>query len=89
MNRLVGLMLAVAITAPSLASDFSKLAEPAFGRSMLISAVRERQKECAGLGLYWSERGKLPGKDTRSPNRLAMVPRSWPSPAIRAWTLSP
>lgn len=63
MNRLVGLMLAVAITAPSLASDFSKLAEPAFGRSMLISAVRERQKECAGLGLYWSERGKLPGKD--------------------------
>lgn len=63
MKRFVGLMLAVAVAAPSLASDFSKLAEPAFGRSMLISAVRERQKECAGLALYWSEHGKAPGKD--------------------------
>lgn len=63
MKRLVGLLLAVAVTAPSMASDFSKLAEPAFGRSMLISAVRERQKECAGLGLYWAERGQSPGKN--------------------------
>lgn len=63
MKRFLGLTLAVAIVAPSLASDFSKLAEPAFGRSMLISAVRERQKECAGLALYWSERGKAPGKE--------------------------
>ena len=63
MKRLVGLLLAVAATAPSMASDFSKLTEPAFGRSMLISAVRERQKECAGLGLYWAERGQSPGKN--------------------------
>ena len=57
------LLLALAISTPSHASDFSRLAEPAFGRSMLISAVRERQKECAGLALYWSDRGKAPGKD--------------------------
>lgn len=63
MKGLLGLLLAVAVTAPSIASDFSKLAEPAFGRSMLISAVRERQKECAGLGLYWAERGQSPGAE--------------------------
>jgi hypothetical protein len=57
------LLSSLAVTAPSQASDFSKLAEPAFGRSMLISPVRERQKECAGLALYWSERGKSPAKE--------------------------
>lgn len=63
MRRLLALMLSIAVAAPAFASDFSKLAEPAFGRSMLISAERERQKECAGLALYWSERGQPPGKD--------------------------
>jgi len=69
MKRFLGLLLGVAIIAPIQASDFSKLAEPAFGRSMLISAVRERQKECAGLALYWSERGQSPG--TVAAKRLA------------------
>ena len=63
MKRLLGIALAIAVAAPTAASDFSKLAEPAFGRSMLISPVRERQKECAGLALYRSERGQPPGKD--------------------------
>lgn len=63
MKRVFCLILGVAIIAPAQASDFSKLAEPAFGRAMLISAVRERQKECAGLGLYWSERGQPPGRE--------------------------
>ena len=69
MKRFLGLLLGVAIIAPTQASDFSKMAEPAFGRSMLISAVRERQKECAGLALYWSERGRSPG--TEAAKRLA------------------
>lgn len=63
MKRILGLLLGVAIIAPGAASDFSKLAEPAYGRSMLISPVRERQKECAGLALYWAERGRSPGKE--------------------------
>lgn len=63
MKRILGLLLVTAITAPTHGSDFSKLAEPAFGRSMLISAVRERQKECAGLSLYWAERGQAPGAE--------------------------
>ncbi len=63
MKRLIGMAVAIVLVAPAQASDFSKLAEPAFGRSMLISAVRERQKECAGLALYWAERGKAPGKE--------------------------
>ena len=63
MKRLLGLTLALAIATPSLASDFSMLAKPAYGRSMLISPIRERQKECAGLALYRSERGQAPGKD--------------------------
>jgi hypothetical protein len=75
MKRLLGLMLSVAIVTPSLASDFSKLAEPAYGRSMLISAQRERQKECAGLALYWSERGQSPGKDAAKRLADAVVER--------------
>ena len=63
MKRLIGMAVAIVLVAPTQASDFSKLAEPAFGRSMLISAVRERQKECAGLALYWAEHGKAPGKE--------------------------
>lgn len=63
MSYLFGLLLALTIALPSFASDFSMLAEPAFGRSMLISAARERQKECAGLALYWAERGRSPGKE--------------------------
>ena len=51
------------VATTAIASDFSKLAEPAFGRSMLITPVRERQKECAGLALYWAERGQSPGKE--------------------------
>ena len=69
MKRFLGLLLGVAIIAPTQASDFSRLAEPAFGRSMLISAQRERQKECAGLALYWAERGRAPG--TEAAKRLA------------------
>lgn len=69
MKRLLGLLLVATITAPTHGSDFSKLAEPAFGRSMLISAARERQKECAGLALYRAERGQSPG--TAGAKRLA------------------
>ena len=75
MKRMLGLLLAAAVTTPSIASDFSKLAEPAFGRSMLISAVRERQKECAGLALYWAERGKSPGKQGATRLAEAVVSR--------------
>ena len=75
MKSLFGLALALAVAAPTPASDFSKLAEPAFGRSILISPVRERQKECAGLALYRSERGQSPGKDAAKRLADAVVGR--------------
>ena len=64
-----GFLLFALTVAPIQASDFSRLAEPAFGRSMLISAQRQRQTECAGLALYWSERGRSPG--TEAAKRLS------------------
>lgn len=59
----VGLALVSAGVAPGTASDFSKLAEPSFARSLLVSPVRQRQTECAGVALYRAELGQSPGKE--------------------------
>lgn len=62
MRPVLGLALCSLLITAANASDFSKLAEPSFARSLLISSVRQQQIECAGLGLFRSARGESPGK---------------------------
>lgn len=48
-KRVLGLLLAVGVTAPSMASDFSELAEPSFARAMLLSPRRSMEAQCGAL----------------------------------------
>lgn len=47
--------LSLGLTCPAAASDFSQLAEPAFGRMMLLTADRHKEANCAALAFlpFW------------------------------------
>jgi hypothetical protein len=53
--RALSIGLSLALTCPAAASDFSQLAEPAFGRMMLLSADRHKEANCAALAFlpFW------------------------------------
>lgn len=59
---------ALVLGAPAQASDFRQIADPRFARSLLITAPRQLQVDCAGLALHRSETGAVSGE---AANRLA------------------
>lgn len=60
---------------PAAASDFSKLAKPAYARLALISEHRDHERSCAGLAMHEASQGRTPGVKGAQALAAAVVDR--------------